>query len=118
MKRNKHLCERVHFKKRLLERYGIKCNRYQYREILDSLSNDTFLLQQSNSKEIHEIVINGKPVWIALSTKRRELITALDYECELRCELKNADFHLREAERRHREIKRARQIAKLCETLG
>jgi len=109
MQNNKNLCERVHFKTRLLERYGIKINRHKYRDLFSLLNEDTLLLVQSNTKEIHEITIAGKQVWVVLDTMRGEFVTALEYECELR--LSNAEVDddesqqlLDAAYKRHQEI--------------
>jgi len=93
----------------LLERYGIKINRHKYRDLFSLLNEDTLLLVQSNTKEIHEITIAGKQVWVVLDTMRGEFVTALEYECELR--LSNAEVDddesqqlLDAAYKRHQEI--------------
>jgi len=108
MANNKYLCERAHFKYRLLQRYGITCNRILYREITQELNSTTLLLIQSLTKEIHEVTIENKQVWVVLDTMRGELVTALEYECELRLETGGDDEHKRQlldtAYQRHREI--------------
>jgi len=108
MKNNKYLCERVHFKNRLLQRYGIECNRVLYRDLISTVNRNTFLLQQSLTKEVHEIDVNDTLVWVVFDTSRGEFITALEYECELRLETGDDDEtkqkFISAAYRRHREI--------------
>ena len=107
MKNNKYLCERAHFKTRILQRYGIACNRVLYRNLVSTINASTFLLKQSLTKEVHEIDVNGTLVWVVFDTSRGELVTALEYECELRLETGDNDETkqqlLSAAYRRHRE---------------
>jgi len=54
---NKALSERWHFKRRLRERYGIRANRFTYREMVDLVKSRTSkcVAVQSNTRTVHRI---------------------------------------------------------------
>jgi len=58
-KLNKAQAERSHFKYRLRERYGIKINRFTYRDMVDSIKthHSTCLLIQSNTRTVHSVAV-------------------------------------------------------------
>ena len=78
--------QRIHFKRRLEERYGITCNRNIYRFLLNQVhgGDARFLKKQSNAKIIYEVYFCGDPIWVAYDKERREFRTALVLGCKLR----------------------------------
>ena len=81
----KKYAERAHFKKRLRERYGIRCGQDMYRSFVRQVKHGAsrFLLKQSNTRSVHEIVHDGSPVVVVYDSKRGELCTALPLGVEL-----------------------------------
>jgi len=71
--------ERIHFKRRLRERYGIRINRIAYRTLVDKVraGNSQYLFKQSNTRAVHRIEIGDIPVTVIYDNLRSELITAL-----------------------------------------
>ena len=41
------------------------------------------ILKQSNTRVIHEIYLEGEPIWAVYDTKRHELCTALPYNTDV-----------------------------------
>ena len=82
---NKAYAERVHFKKRLRERYGVRCNQDLYRSFVGQIKRgaSTLILKQSNTRSVHEIRYNGRPIWVVYDLKRKELCTALPYNTDV-----------------------------------
>ena len=82
---NKSYAERVHFKQRLRERYGIHCNQDMYRSFVGQVVRgaSTLIIKQSNTRSIHEIRHAGKPIWVVYDKKRKELCTAIPYNTEV-----------------------------------
>lgn len=78
-KKPKSQSERIHFKRRLRERYGIRINRNAYRELVDRvlLGETTYIFKQSNTRTIHRMIICNKSVIVVYDSMRRELVTAL-----------------------------------------
>jgi len=78
---NKKYAERVHFKKRLKKRYNIHCNQDMYRSFVGQVQRGASvkLAEQSNTRVVHEIRYNGRPIWVVYDKKRKELCTALTY---------------------------------------
>lgn len=56
-KRSKAHCERIHFKKRLHERFGLRINRYEYHDLVNDIKcgRTEFLYSQSNSRSVHRV---------------------------------------------------------------
>ena len=56
-KLNKAQSERGHFKRRLRERYGIRINRFTYRDMVDMIKsrNSECVCVQSNTRTVHRI---------------------------------------------------------------
>ncbi len=73
--------QRIHFKRRLLERYGIDCDDETYRILLSQIKRQISkpLLKQSNTRVIHEVLYDDEPIWVVYDKKRHEFCTALPY---------------------------------------
>jgi len=56
-KLNKAQSERWHFKRRLRERYGIRANRFTYRDMVDMIKSRSSecICVQSNTRTVHRI---------------------------------------------------------------
>jgi len=78
----KKYAQRIHFKRRLLERYNIKCNKFLYRSFIDQIQGGKAkkLLEESNTRSIFEIYYDGEPIWVVYDNARREMRTALPYK--------------------------------------
>ena len=78
-KKPKAQSERIHFKRRLRERYGIRINRIAYRSLVDKVrsGNSTYLFKQTNTRAVHRIQVQDTPVTVIYDTMRGELVTAL-----------------------------------------
>lgn len=81
---NKKNSQNAHFKKRMIQRYGIYFNHSEKAKILNDIkyNNDCvhFLYKQSNTKSVWGIEIQGKKIPVAYDDKRKNLITCLTWD--------------------------------------
>lgn len=114
-KMNKAQSERWHFKYAIRERYGLFCNNTMYHQIIRLVHDDTLLLWQSNTREVHKLYVSfdvfdersipkvvvedGKvKIYVVYDSLRSEFCTALPwYETdeELLRELENEHEYVR-----------------------
>lgn len=84
----KHRCQKMHFKNRMLERFGITVNNDFYRKILHSVTEcepskyennkivAVFREKQTNRTSIYNLYINGDgPHTVVHDNKRNTLVT-------------------------------------------
>lgn len=84
----KHSCQKIHFKNRMLERFNITVNNEFYRKILVSVVDcvpvmyddkkivSVFKERQSNRTNVYNLYINGEgPHTIIHDSKRNTLVT-------------------------------------------
>ena len=78
-KMTKAQSERVHFKRRLRERYGMHINRHEYRNIVNRVKSgmSSCILVQSNTRSVHRIPYKDREIIAVYDKQRGELITAL-----------------------------------------
>lgn len=78
----KIFCERIHFKKRLYERYGLMCNRFDIKEIVTKIQKQHGFFINRISDRISNWCIYYKNTWIFVGydTLRHTVITALPHE--------------------------------------
>ena len=88
MQRNptKEQRQRAHVKNRIMERYGIECNKAIYRFLIGQIytGDARFLKKQSNSKTVFEVYFCGEPIWVVYDRNTKEFRTALELGCDLR----------------------------------
>jgi hypothetical protein len=76
---SKKASERIHFKRRLLERYGIKLTTQDIRNLVNSLGEKGRVVKkQSNSRTVHDITINDRLCRVVYDKKRKVFVTALE----------------------------------------
>ncbi len=76
--------EAAHFKKRLIQRYGIFFNNLDKRKMISDIQNQEngahFLFAQSHSRSIWSINIRGIEIPVVYVKKRQSLVTALTWD--------------------------------------
>jgi hypothetical protein len=77
MRRTKAQAEAAHFRRRLLERYGITVNHRAYWELCREAERAPLILKESWRLRIVLIVINGQQVPCIFDGMRRRLVSAL-----------------------------------------
>jgi hypothetical protein len=71
--------ERIHFKHRINERYGMEINRFDCRKILDKIQNGEykFIARLSQNRKEYVVDHSGIKIRLIYDKARHELITAL-----------------------------------------
>jgi hypothetical protein len=71
--------ERIHFKHRINERYGMEINRFDCREIIYKIQNGEYRFVARLSKNRRECIVEhaGRKIRLIYDKIRNELITAL-----------------------------------------
>jgi hypothetical protein len=77
MRRTKAQAEAAHFRRRLLERYGIAVNHGAYRELCREAFEAPLILKESGRLCIVLLVINGHQVPCIFDRMRGRLVSAL-----------------------------------------
>jgi predicted adenine nucleotide alpha hydrolase (AANH) superfamily ATPase len=90
--RDKTYAQRIHFKNRVLERYGLNVNRHLYKEMVDLMKRGkgVFIEKQSSRTSVYFLYLEGKEaqeaaavgtkIKVVYDNKRKTLVTALPME--------------------------------------
>lgn len=83
---NKTESQRIHAKKRLAQRFGMKVNREMYAQINQIIlsGNSKPLSRQSNRVTIHQVTIAGHLMKVAYDKLRHQIITVMYMDRRLR----------------------------------
>ena len=78
-KTTKSECERMHVKRRFLERFGIELSRKKRLQIIDEIQSGraTFIEKESTRVSLFDVSIEHQVVRVAYDRLRKELITAM-----------------------------------------
>lgn len=80
MKKSKSQAQRIHAKRRALQRYDLALNREQLDALVKRIQtgdNVTFVLKQSNRISHYELEIEGKKVRVVYDRERHNIVTFL-----------------------------------------
>ena len=83
-KKTKQESQRIHAKRRFLERYGLDFNRHVRREFerLIRCYQTHLIIQQSNRVSIHDVIYNGDVYRVVYDRNRHTIVTALPQDQE------------------------------------
>lgn len=78
-KTTKTECERIHVKRRFMERFGINLSRNKRIEIIKAIQNGkaTFIKKESNRISLFDVDIEHQVVRVAYDNLRKEIVTAM-----------------------------------------
>jgi hypothetical protein len=81
----KHVCQRTHFKNRVLERYGLSINKESYKLIVDKIQNgeSTYLGKRSLRTSYHKVDFYGTNIIVVYDKTRGTLVTALSKDMHM-----------------------------------
>jgi hypothetical protein len=79
---SKKVCQRIHAKRRLEERFGFTVNRHEFRELVQQITSGKaeHLESQSNRVSIKAVTFKGKKIAVAYDKSRQTIITFLPDE--------------------------------------
>jgi len=78
-KLHKAAANNLHFKRRMLQRYGLVINQKIRREIIDTIKaqKSEFLERLSGTRTLHKLNIEGREIKVVYDSRHENMVTAL-----------------------------------------
>jgi catabolite regulation protein CreA len=88
-KRDKKYDQRIHFKKRVKQRYDLEINRFVYQQLVDQIQDGQaeFIQKQSNRISVFWVMYDDIRIRVIYDKSRKTLVTALPPDGEIEWEI-------------------------------